>query len=104
MIQWSGKLYIGAQAKKQQDRVKKKLAAGKPVPGYFLITRPSNEKNLLDILPAAELLFPYYKCRSLFVYGLAKGKEEAENLVVSMLEEVYQNTEGLSCKEYFESE
>ncbi len=104
MIQWSGKLYIGAQAKKQQDRVKKKLSAGKPVPGYFLITRPSNEKNLLDILPAAELLFPYYKCCSLFVYGLAKGKEEAENLVVSMLEDVYQNTEGLSCKEYFESE
>lgn len=104
MIIWSEKLYIGEQAEKQHGRVQKKLAAGKPVPGYFLITRPSNEKNLFDILPATELFFPYYRKQSLFVYGIAKGKDEAEALVVSMLEEVYRNTEGLSCKEYFESE
>jgi len=104
MIVWSEKLYIGKQAEKSCKKVKKKLENGKLVPGFFLITRPSNENNLFDILPAAELLFPYYKRQELLVYGLAKGKAEAEDLVVSMLEDVYRETDGLCCKEYFKAE
>jgi len=102
MIIWSEKLYIGGQAEKNAEKVQKNLEKGKLVPGYFLITAPSNEQNLLDILPAAELLFPHYKRQELLVYGLAKGKEEAEELVVSILEDVYRETDGLGCKEYFE--
>ena len=104
MIVWSEKLYIGEQAEKNYRKVQKKLEKGKLVPGFFLITRPSNESNLFDILPAAELLFPYYKRQELFVYGLAKGKGEAEELVVSILEDVYRETDGLYCKEYFKAE
>lgn len=104
MIVWSEKLYIGEQAEKNCKKVQKRLEGGKPVPGFFLITKPSNEDNLFDILPAAELLFPYYKRQKLLVYGLAKGKAEAEELVVSMLEDVYRETDGLCCKEYFKAE
>ena len=71
---------------------------------FFLITKPSNESNLFDILPAESLLFPYMKRQQIMVYGLAKGKEEAESMVVSMLEDVYRETGGLCCKEYFETE
>jgi len=104
MIVWSEKMYIGEQAEKKLRKVQKKLESGKLLPGYFLITRPSNADNLFDILPTKELLFPYYKKQVLFVYGLAKGREEAEKLVVSMLEDVYRETDGLCCKEYFETE
>jgi len=104
MIVWSEKIYIGKQAEKNCKKVQKKLEAGKLVTDYFLITRPSNEKNLFDILSSKELLFPYYKRQELLVYGLAKGKEEAEALVVSMLEDVYRDTDGLCCKEYFKTE
>ena len=104
MIVWSEKLYIGSQAEKHFKKVQKKLESGNAVVGFFLITRPSNNSNLLDILPTAELLFPYYKKQELLVYGLAKGRAEAEELVVSMLEDVYRETEGLCCKEYFETE
>ena len=104
MIVCSEKLYIGSQAEKGVKKVQKKLENGKTVLGFFLITRPSNDSNLFDILPTAELLFPYYKRQELLVYGIAKGKEEAENLVVSMLEDVYRATDGLCCKEYFEAE
>ena len=104
MIIWSEKLYIGEQAQKNCRKVQKKLENGKFVPGFFLITRPSNENNLFDILSTQELLFPYYKRQELLVYGLAKGKSEAEELVLSMLEDVYRETDGLYCKEYFKSE
>ena len=104
MVKWSEKLYIGEHAAKKAEKCQKKIEAGKLVNGFFLITRPSNEQNLFDILPAKELMFPYYKQRELFVYGLAKGKDEAESLVVTMLEDVYRETAGLCCKEYFEAE
>ena len=88
MIVWSEKLYIGEQALKKSKKVQKKLENGKLVLGFFLITKPSNESNLFDILPAAELKFPYYQRKELLVYGLAKGKEEAEQLVLTILEDV----------------
>ncbi len=104
MVVWAEKLYIGEQAEKNLKKLQKKLEAGKPVPGVFLIMKPSNENNLFDILPATELFFPYYREKELLVYGLAKGKEEAEGLLLSMLEDVCRETGGLNCKEYFESE
>ncbi len=104
MIVWSDKLYIGEQAEKKSKKIQKKLEAGKLVNGFFLITKPSNESNLFDILPTKELLFPYYKRKELVVYGLAKGKNEAEQLVLAILEDVYRETDGLCCKEYFKSE
>ena len=103
MIVWSEKLYIGGQAETHYETVRKKLDAGKTVPGFFLITEPSNQSNLFDILPAEELRFPYYKRREILVYGIAKGKTEAEELVVSMLQDVYCETDGLCCKEYFKT-
>lgn len=104
MIVWSDKLYIGEQAEKNCKKLQKKLESGKLVPGVYLITKPSNENNLFDILPATELLFPYYKRNGLLVYGLAKGRDEAEGLLLSMLEDVCRETGGLYCKEYFKSE
>ena len=101
MIVWAQNLYIGEQAEKNHGKIMKKLEKGKLVSGFFLITKPSNDNNLFDILPAKELLFPYYKQRELVVYGLAKDKAEAENLVVTMLEDIYRENGGLCCKEYF---
>ena len=104
MIVWSEKLYIGEQVGKKFKKLQKKLENGKLVPGVFLVTRPSNESNLFDILPATEILFPHYKRTELLVYGLAKGKDEAEGLVLSMLEDVCREMGGLYCKEFFELE
>ena len=104
MVVWSEKLYIGEQAEKNHRKIRRKLESGKAVMDYYLITRPSNEQNLFDILPATELLFPYYKRQELLVYGLAKGKGEAEELLLTMLEDMYRETEGFCCKEYFETE
>ena len=104
MIVWSERLYIGEQAKADCRKLQKKLEKGKMTSDIFLITKPSNENNLMDIHPANELLFPYHRNREIPVYGLAKGKNEALQLVLTILEDIYRETEGLSCKEYFETE
>lgn len=101
MIVWSEHLYIGEQVGKNVKKLQKKLEAGKIVPDIFLITKPSNEKNLFDILLAAELFFPYYKRQTLVVYALAKGRAEAEQLLVTIIEDVYRTTGGLYPQTYF---
>ena len=101
MITWSEKLYISEQLSKKSEQIKKKLSHGRLVPGVFLITKPTNEENLFDVLPATELLFPYHKRREILVYGLAKDKNEALELVTTMIEEMYRETGGLCSKEYF---
>ena len=101
MITWSSCLYIGEGIGKKRDRIKRRVEQGKPVPGIFLITEPSNRENLFDILDAKEICFPYYRRHPMTVYGLAKGKDEAEELVVRMLEEVYRETGEFKVREYF---
>lgn len=101
MVTWSSRLYIGKGIGRKKNRIKRRIQQGKPTFGIFLIAEPSNQENLFDILDAAGLLFPYYRRHSLTVYGLAKGKEEAAELVTRMLEEVYRETGEFKVREYF---
>ena len=101
MITWSSRTYVGEKIGKKQNRIRRRIEQGKPTFGVFLITEPSNQENLFDILDAAGLLFSYYRRRPLTVYGLAKGKEEALELVTRMLEEIYRETGEFKVREYF---
>lgn len=101
MLKWSHQLHIGEGVPKRKRRMKRRLEQGKLVLGVYLITEPSNQENLFDILDAKELLFPYNKRRTIVVYGLAKGKGEAEQMVTEMIEEVYRETGTLNVREYF---
>lgn len=101
MVLWSEKLYIGKQLSRKSEKIKRKLSGGRFVPDVYLIAQPSNDKNLFDIFPSKELLFPYYRRREIVVCGLAKTKEEAMELVTDMIEEMYRETGKLCSKEYF---
>lgn len=101
MVTWSSCLYIGEGIGKQKKRIKRRIQQGKPTPGIFLVAEPSNQENLFDILDTAGFLFPYCHRRSLTIYGLAKGRAEAEELVTRMLEEVYRETGEFKVREYF---
>lgn len=101
MVTWSSCLYIGEGIGKRKKRIKRRIQQGKPTPGIFLIAEPSNRENLFDILDTTGFLFPYCRRHSLTIYGLAKGRAEAEELVVRMLEEVYRETGEFKVREYF---
>ena len=45
--------------------------------------------------------YPYYESKEIRIVGLGKGKEEAQDLVKDMLEEIYQNTGDFKVREYF---
>ena len=66
----------------------------------YLITLPSNTSNILDIYSANVLLQPHFKKKciqdEIYVVGIAKGRDEAYELVRDIVDEVYKNTGGRS--------
>lgn len=103
MVTWSDNLYYGQGIKKKHRRAIFSINHGKLTADVFCITFASNPSNLFDIIPANELLFPYYRNSRIHILGLAKGREEAKLVVQDMIIDVFKNTGDFKVREYFAS-
>lgn len=103
-MKWYRPLYLGEKAKAAKLKTMKKVKEKRVQRDTYFITLPSNPANLLDIISANQLLWPYYRRRrvrkKIWVIGIAKGKEEAFELVRTIVDEVYQKTGGFDIREY----
>ena len=99
MLKWKKKYYVG-EGVKAPVKVQSKINAGKPVPGIYLITLSDNPENIMEIVPAVMLMqkTAYDLCP--VIIGMARGKDEALELVRSVVEEVYIQTGSFAIKEY----
>ena len=89
-MKWYRKLYIGENAKKDKYKVFGHIRKNRFCADTFLITLASNTCNILDI----------YSANMLLQVGLAKGRDEALNLVRDIIDEVYNATGGFDIREY----
>ncbi len=101
MIRWATRLYVGDKMKKKKDKAVTDINSKKLTLGVYCIAFASHPANLFDVMEANELLFPYYGKLDIFVVGIAKGKEEAIELVHQMVMEVYNNTGDFDVRTYF---
>ena len=101
MIQWTSRLYVGERIGKKKDKVISAINNRKAILGVYCIAFASNPNNLLMIMDANELLFPHYRKTNVCIVGLAKGKDEAVELVHEMIMEVYTKTGDFNVRAYF---
>lgn len=101
MIRWASTLYIGDKMKKKKDKVIASINNCEATFNIYCIAFASHPSNLFDIMDANELLFPHYRNSDICIVGLAKGKEEATELVRKMLMQVYNDTEDFKVRAYF---
>lgn len=101
MIVWNDKLYFGESIKKKHRRIISAINRGKLTMDVYCIAFASNERNLFDILPANELLFPHYKNSEVHILGLAGGKREAALVVQDMVVDIYRATKDFKVREFF---
>lgn len=103
-MKWYRKLYLGDNAKKARYKVLGLIRTGRFQKDTFLIMLPSNPDNLLDVVQAGYVFQPHFKKKmywnDLYVVGLAKGKAEANEVVRTIVDEVYRNTGGFNIREY----
>lgn len=101
MITWIEPLYMDGITKHVADFVMKKAKLEKVQYPVFLVTFPTNENNLLDIIDVNELLFPYYKKRNTHVLGMASSRQQAKIMAAAILSKVYDETGDFDLKSYF---
>lgn len=102
MLKWHKDYYKGAGVRNVTG-IRLKLIQGKPVPGIYLITLSENPHNLLEILPALTLVQETAARICPEIVGIAKGKDEAVELVTEMIQTVYEETGNLNIKEYWKN-
>lgn len=102
MLKWHKNYYKGPNVKNVTG-IRLKLIQGKPVPGIYLITLSENPHNLLEILPALTLIQETAARICPEIIGIAKGKEEALELITDMVQTVYEETGELNIKEYWKN-
>lgn len=103
-VLWYRYLYIGEMANKQKKKIKWKIRHRAGTLRVYLLTMPSNDKNSLDIINAAYLKQPYYKKREIRIVGIALTYEEALQVLLQIVDDVYKNTKGMDIKGYLNKE
>lgn len=102
MIHWYNNLYMDPTVRENPKRCKRhvercagslKKSLSKLWKGYYVITLPSNEKNLFDIMGTRQLFFRRYARLDLYVVGLAKSYDSALELLQQILMELVEEGE-----------
>lgn len=101
MIKWCDCLYFDSDIGKNIKKIQRQLEKGKLKKSVYCISFAQNPQNLFDILNVNELLFSYYKRKEIKIIGLASSKAAAKELMVKIIEEMYQATESFQLEDYF---
>ena len=92
-------LYL-ADGIKKKEKIIRKLEEKKLQMNIHIITLARNEKNQLEIYNSMILLQPDFPHDDFFVVGLAKGYEDAVEMVEEIAQEVYNKTKGADIRSY----
>ncbi|MBQ8279685.1 MAG: hypothetical protein IJZ23_07585 [Roseburia sp.] len=102
-MKWYENLYVGESIRHKAGKIKWKIMHNAGQIDIYVITLASNPQNLLDIIPAQELMQRGYPKKELYVVGLAHGMTEAHEIVKQIIDEVYQNTGAFRVLPYLQS-
>lgn len=93
----------GGSASKKKNKIIRKLKIGAGMIDVWVITEAANGEDQFDILSSAWLKQRAVRKKLPMIYGIAKGYEEAVDLVVQMAEETYRETGNGDILRYLKS-
>ena len=102
-MKWYPDLYVDDSLRGKEHRVKWKINHSMGLPFVYLITLAANPSNLMDVIPATNLKQKAYPRENLTVIGMASTKDDAVNLAVQIVDELYQNTGGFDLAAYLDA-
>ena len=99
-MEWYRNLYASDSVAHKVNRIKWKINHNAGTVFVYVIAFSSNRKNLLDIIPAWELMQKSYPKKNMKIIGLAKGYQDALELVRLIIDETYQKTGTVDVRTY----
>ncbi len=92
-------LYL-ADGIRKKDKIIQRLEDKKLQLNIHVVTLARNEKNQLEIYNSMVLRQPDFPYDDFFVVGIAKGYEDAVEMVEEIAREVYNKTKGADIRSY----
>lgn len=102
MLDWYENLYVSERVSKKKKRIISRINQKKVTPEIYVLTVSSNDKNVMEIVSTNVLLQTAVRKRCPRIIGLAKGKEDALELMQTILMETYEHTGSFCVKKYLE--
>lgn len=102
-MKYYSNLYVSERLKKKKDKVIARLERRKIQPDLHVILLPECDHNQLEIVNAVYLLQPGYPREDRMVVGIAKGFDEAAELIEKISREVYDATGDLKIRDYIQA-
>ena len=102
-MKYYSNLYVSEGLKKKKDKVITRLERRKLQPDLHVIFLPECDHNQLEIVNAMYLLQPGYPREDRMVVGIAKGFDEAAELIEKISREVYDATGDLKIRDYIQA-
>ena len=102
-MKWYDDLYVGESIRHKVNNIKWKIEHNAGQINMYVIALASNPQNLLDIIPAQELMQKGYPKQDIYVIGLACGMKEAQLVVKQIIDEVYRETGGFQILPYLQT-
>lgn len=102
-MKYYSNLYVSERLKKKKDKVIARLERRKIQPDLHVILLPECDHNQLEIVNAVYLLQPGYTREDRMVVGIAKGFDEAAELIEKISREVYDATGDLKIRDYIQA-
>lgn len=99
-MQYYKYLYLADGLEKKKEKMIRKLEAGKLQLDVHVITLAVNEKNQLEIYNTIQFKQPLFPYQDLFVVGIARGYDDAVELVERIAMEVYEKTGTCNIRSY----
>lgn len=99
-LKWYPELYAGEGAGVRQKKIIHKLNQNAGMLDIYLITLAVNPANLLEIISSAYLQQKAVRRNLPLIVGIAKGYDEAVQVTVSIIEEVYKATGAFDVRGY----
>ena len=102
-MKWYENLYVGESIQHKKEKIKWKIRHNAGQIQIYVIAIASNPQNLLDIIPAQELMQKGYPTKEMYIIGLAQGMKEAQLVVKQIIDEVYQETGSFQILPYLQA-
>lgn len=99
-MKWYPYLYVGDKAEVKKKKIIRKLKTGAGMIDVWVITEAANGADVFDIVSSAWLKQPAVRKNLPMIVGIAKGYEEAVELVVQIAEETYRQTGACDIRKY----
>ena len=100
-MKWYHNLYIKKKKKKDKDKLIREINGKTGPVNVYLLTLPVNPQNQLEIIPALFVKIRYQEQACPMIVGIARGRREAEEVLLEIVDDVLEKTGKPDLRSYF---